>query len=453
MNPAIFRQYDIRGVVDVDLTVDAAEKLGQAFGTYAQRHDALTVSVSRDNRRHGQKLKSAFIGGLLTTGCQVIDIGVLPTPVNYFAHFELPTDASVQITGSHNPAEFNGFKMNLNQAAVYGNAIQELRRIIETDVFLIRNDGILTDREVLSDYHHMMVSKIKLDRPLKVVLDGGNGTAGLIAPQIIKSLGCDVIELYCEPDGTYPNHHPDPTVAENLTDLIATVKEVGADAGIAYDGDSDRIGVVNEKGDILWGDQLLALFAREVLQDGPAPILFEVKCSVALIDDIKKHGGEPVMYKTGHSLIKKKMKEIGSPLAGEMSGHIFIKHDYYGFDDAIYASARLLRIMSRTDQPLSALLADLPRYPSTPEIRSDCPDEIKFSVVDELKVHFQAKYEVIDVDGMRIVFDDGSWALVRASNTQPVLVSRFEARSEQRLGEIRLEVENELQRVMKEFEK
>ncbi len=447
MNPAIFRQYDIRGVIDTDLTSVVAESLGRAFGTYVRRKKLKTVAVGGDNRLHTDMLKAPFMAGLQACGCKVIDIGTVPTPTLYYAHFSLDSDAAVQITGSHNPAEFNGFKMVLQRESFYGDQIQELARICRENNF-VSGSGSYRQESMLSAYHDMIVDKIKLARPLKVVLDAGNGTAGFIAPQIMRSLGCEVVELYCEPDGRFPNHHPDPTVPENLRDLIAKVRETGADAGIAYDGDSDRLGVVNEHGEILWGDQLLALYAREILQEGPAPIIFEVKCSTALIEDIRKHGGEPVMWRTGHSLIKKKMKELNSPLAGEMSGHIFFKHEYFGFDDAIYATARLLRILSKSNEPLSGLLSDLPSYPSTPEIRFDCPDDIKFKAVAKLKEVFTGDFELIDVDGMRVVYPDGAWGLVRASNTQPVLVMRFEARTIERMEAIKHEMETKLREVI-----
>lgn len=447
MNPNIFRQYDIRGHAQNDLTPAVVQNIGRAFGTLVRRTNQHKVAVGGDNRVHTETLKAHLIKGLRASGCHVIDVGIVPTPALYFADYELNPDAAIQVTGSHNPPEYNGFKMTLNHASVYGDQIQELRRMIEEND-LSTGEGGYETHDILPAYHDMIVSKVNLARPLKVVLDAGNATASLIAPKIMRSLGCDVIELFCEPDGRFPNHHPDPTIPENLTELIATVKAEKADVGVAYDGDSDRIGVVNEQGQILWGDQLLALYAREILTEGAAPIIFEVKCSVALIDDIRKHGGEPVMWRTGHSLIKKKMKELNSPLAGEMSGHIFFKHEYYGFDDAIYATARLLRIMSRTDQPLSQILADLPRYPSTPEIRMDCPDDIKFAAVEKLKAEYQKDHEVIDVDGMRITYPDGSWGLVRASNTQPVLVLRFEARSEDRMLSIKKEVEEKLKAVI-----
>ncbi|OQY29834.1 MAG: phosphomannomutase [Candidatus Cloacimonetes bacterium 4572_55] len=444
MNPSIFRQYDIRGVVEQDLTSPVTIKIGRAFGSYIRRRGGKSVIVGGDNRLHTRSLCKRLIGGIRSTGCDVIELGTVPTPALYFADIELDADGSVQVTGSHNPAEFNGFKLSHCHASVFGENIQELKRMIEENDFVNEAQGKYEEKEIMSDYQDMIVGKVKLERPLKVALDAGNATASLIAPRVMRALGCEVVELYCEPDGTFPNHHPDPTVPENLVDLIALVKETKADAGIAYDGDSDRIGVVNEKGEILWGDQLLALYAREILAEGPAPIIFEVKCSTALIEDIRRHGGKPVMWRTGHSLIKKKMKEMNSPLAGEMSGHIFFKHQYYGFDDAIYATARLLRIMAADKRPLSDLLSDLPRYPSTPEIRIDCPDHIKFEAVNRILDQFKQTHQVIDVDGMRVLFEDGSWGLVRASNTQPVLVLRFEAKSEERLQAIKKEIEGKL---------
>ncbi len=443
MNPAIFREYDIRGIVDKDLTPDVVRTIGRAYGTTVRQRGLQDVIVGRDGRLSSECLQKALIGGILDTGCNVTDIGLCPTPVLYFAIFHLQKDGGIQVTGSHNPPEFNGFKICIGTETIYGKAIQELRHIIEANSFVSGN-GTLTSFSIVPPYQNYLKQNISLQRPLKVVIDAGNGTGGLVAPDIFRYFGCEVNEVYCNVDGSFPNHFPDPTIPENLRDLINIVISRKADFGVGYDGDADRLGVVDEKGNILFGDQLLMLFARQILKTNPgATIIGEVKCSQSLYSDIAKNAGRPIMWKAGHSLIRSKLREEKALLAGEMSGHIFFADRYFGFDDAIYGSLRLAEIVSRSGHPLSELLSDVPTTFSTPEIRVPCPDESKFDVVERAKNYFQAHYRTIDIDGVRILFEDG-WGLIRASNTQPVLVLRFEALSPERLSQIQGLVEGKL---------
>ncbi len=435
ISPLIFRQYDIRGTVGEDLTAEVAELVGRAVGTMLGRQGGRVAAVGRDCRLSSPELHEALVRGLLSTGVDVLDTGLHPTPVLYFALFHLPVQGGVMVTGSHNPPEMNGFKVGLGRTTIYGEQIQELYGLIRSDD-LDRGRGRRTTQEIIPAYLAAIRSRIELARPLRVVVDAGNGTAGPLAPGLLEQLGCQVTPLYCELDGRFPNHHPDPTLVAAMQDLIAAVKETGADAGIAYDGDADRIGVVDDQGQIVWGDRLLALLSREVLAQRPgAPIIFEVKCSQSLVEEIQARGGRPIMWQTGHSLIKEKMHQENAPLAGEMSGHMFFADEYYGYDDAIYASCRVLRFLAAQEEPLSALLAAIPSYPSTPEIRVHCPDDVKFRLVQEVGEDFRRQYPTVDVDGVRVLFGDG-WGLLRASNTQPVLVLRFEARTAERLQEI-----------------
>ncbi len=451
VNPLMFREYDIRGRVDDDLTVEVAEAIGRAYGTMVRRQGGQKVVCGRDGRLSGPKLQQALIKGILATGVDVVNIGVTPTPVMYFSLFHLSDlDGGIQVTGSHNPPEFNGFKICVGKETIYGPKIQELRTLIEKEDFE-SGSGQETSYDILPDYKKFLSENIKISRPLKVVLDCGNGVTALTAPEAFARQGAEVTSLYCEVDGTFPNHFPDPVVEENLRDLRQKVREVGADFGVGYDGDGDRIGVVDDQGNILWGDQLLIIFARDILKKHPgAVIIGEVKCSQVMYDEIARLGGKPIMWKTGHSLIKKKMKEEKALLAGEMSGHIFFADRYFGFDDAVYASLRLAEIVARENVPLSEMLKDLPRMVSTPEIRVPCPDEKKFEIVAKLTEKLKKEgFKVIDIDGARVIFEDG-WGLVRASNTQPVLVLRFEARDEKRLAEIRQLIEEKLKEVEKE---
>ncbi len=450
VNPLIFREYDVRGTVGTDLTPATVEAIGRGFGTYASRRGVRTVTVGRDCRLSSPAFRDALVAGLAATGLDVIDVGICPTPLLYFSIVTLPADGGVMITGSHNPPEFNGFKLCVGPSTLYGATIREIRGIIERGAFA-SGRGTVETREIAGRYMDYVRSIISIRRPLKVVVDAGNGTASRIAPELFRALGMDVVELFCEMDGRFPNHFPDPTVPENLRFLVQAVRDTGADLGVGYDGDADRIGAVDEAGTVLYGDYLLALFAREILSRKPgATIISEVKASQNLYDDIARHGGRAVMWKAGHSLIKQKMKEEGAEAAGEMSGHIFFADRYLGFDDAIYASARLFEIVAGSDRPLSAMLSDMPRVVATPEIRVDCPDDRKFAVVDRVAalVSSRARH-VIDVDGVRAVFD-GGWGLVRASNTQPVLVLRFEGRDEATVGRIRSVMEEAVRKARAE---
>jgi phosphomannomutase / phosphoglucomutase len=439
----IFRQYDIRGVVDRDLTVDAARAIGRSFAaTLAERGLSGAVAVGRDNRPSGAMLRDALVGGLTESGVDVVDIGVVPTPLLYWALHHASVVAGIQITGSHNPPEYNGFKLSVGTETLHGEAIEHLYAL-QANARSPSGRGSVRHEAVVDRYVDDIVRRVGLlSRSLNVVVDCGNGAGSLVAEQLFRRLGVDATYLFCESDGTFPNHHPDPTVVENLRDLITEVRRTGADVGIAFDGDADRLGVIDHHGDIVWGDHVLILYARDVLaRTGIGqPIIFDVKCSQALPHAIAGAGGRPVMWKTGHSLIKGKMKEMAAPIAGEMSGHMFFSEGFYGHDDALYGAARLLRIVADAGRGVDELLADVPKFVSTPELRVDCPDEVKFGIVDDAARHFRASHEVIDVDGVRVLFGDG-WGLLRASNTQPVLVLRFEARTPERLAAIRGEME------------
>ena len=436
MNDKIFRKYDIRGVAARDLTDEVVEHIGQAYGTKLARKLAGpggVVGVGFDARGSSRRLFEALGRGLRRAGAHVVDLGMVPTPLVYFAKFSLEElDGAIQITGSHNPAEYNGFKMMLGADTLHGEGIRELYELIESGE-LLEADEPGTSRAVTdlkARYLRWLEGNLEPGpRSLKVVLDAGNGVAGLVAPEAVSRVfDVEVHELFSEPDATFPNHHPDPTVAENLTHLIEAVREHEADLGVAYDGDGDRIGVVDERGEIIWGDRLLILLSRAVLEQHPgATIIGEVKCSQTLFDDIAAHGGEPIMAAVGHSLIKAKIKETGAHLAGEMSGHIFFNDRYFGFDDAVYATCRILEILSRTDASFSDLMADVPTTYATPELRVDCDEDLKFEIPGRVADHFDEQgLEVNTVDGARVRFEHG-WGLVRASNTQPVLVLRAEA--------------------------
>ena len=435
INPQIFREYDIRGIVGKDLTPESVTKVGKAIGTYIRRGNGKNMVLGRDVRSSSVEFCNILSKALNSTGCNVTDIGMVPTPVLYFALHHFNADGGVMITGSHNPPEFNGFKISQGFHSLYGEKVQELKGLIEANDFEV-GIGNTQQQPVLSEYMEKIFSVLEIPRKIKVVVDGGNGCFGIVGPDLLKKLGQTPIELFTEPDGTFPNHHPDPTVSENLTDLIEKVRLENAELGIGFDGDADRIGVVDEKGNILWGDQLLTIFARDILSRNPgATIVGEVKCSQNLYKDIKKHGGVPVMAAAGHSLIKNKMRETGALLAGEMSGHICFADNYYGFDDAIFAACRVLQIVAQSNTKVSEMLADLPETAYTPEIRIACPDDQKFKIVRELTEIFREKYEVIDIDGVRVNFENG-WALIRASNTQPVIVLRLEAATKERLKEL-----------------
>jgi phosphomannomutase/phosphoglucomutase len=438
----IFREYDIRGIVGTDLTVEVTRAVARAYATRLRETSGVArpaVAVGHDNRPSSPELAAALCEGLNASGADVRFVGLVPTPVLYFAARELGTDGGIQITGSHNPPEYNGIKMIAGDGSLYGDAIQDLRRRIVAEEWA-EGRGETTREEILGRYVEAVAGAIELPSPVKLVLDCGNGTGSVIATRALEAAGIEVVPLFCESDGTFPNHHPDPTVDENLVDLIARVRESGAAMGIGLDGDADRIGAVDENGRIVRGDHLLLLYALDILPDRPgAEVVFDVKCSQALPEMIERAGGVPVMWKTGHSLIKERMKAGGAPVAGEMSGHICLADRWYGFDDAIYDAARLAELVARAGRPLSELAAEIPSYPSTPEIRVDCPEERKFEIVERTVEHYRRSHEVIDIDGARIRFPEG-WALVRASNTQPVIVCRFEAESEEALRAIRDEV-------------
>jgi phosphomannomutase/phosphoglucomutase len=436
MNATIFREYDIRGLHATDLTDEVAENIGRAYATTLRRGGARRVAVGRDVRPSSPRLEAALVKGVTGAGLDAVRVGTVPTPALYFAIAELGLDGGVQVTGSHNPPEFNGFKMCRGLMALFGDEIRALRTAIELRD-LDTGAGGASEHDVLPAYRDMLARKGRSTRGLRVVMDCGNGCAGTVVPEVFERMGHRVTPLFAELDGRFPNHLPDPTVPKLLEDLIARVRSEGAELGIGFDGDADRIGAVDGQGRIVFGDQLLALFARDVLESVPgAEVIFDVKCSQGLAEDIAAHGGRPSMWKTGHSLIKARLKETGAPLAGEMSGHMFFAHDFYGFDDALYAAARLLRYVARTGRTLAELVDTIPRYHSTPETRLDCADERKFQVVEAVKRHFQEqRLHVVDIDGARVEFGDG-WGLVRASNTQPVLVVRFEARTAERLEQI-----------------
>ncbi len=451
LSPTIFREYDIRGLVDEDLTEDAVHLVGKALGTRIREAGGRKAAVGRDARLSGPKFATAMISALRSTGVDVLDLGVVPTPLTYFAAHTAGVDGICMITGSHNPPEYNGLKLGLGAATFHGEEIQALRRLAESGKFA-SGSGSVSDHDVVTPYRAYVKENLRFGpRRLKVVVDAGNGTGGFVAVPIFESLGLDVVPLFVEMDGRFPNHHPDPTVEKNLEHLKAKVRETRADLGVAYDGDADRMGAVDEKGNVLWGDQIMILFARALLQEEPgAAIVGEVKCSFTLYDDIAKKGGRPIMWKAGHSLIKAKMKEEHALLAGEMSGHIFFGHRWFGFDDGIYSSGRLLELLTRSEAPLSSLLADVPKTFSTPELRVDCPEDRKFEVVRRAQDFFRSRYEAVTVDGVRVVFPDG-WGLVRASNTQPLLVLRFEAKTKERLEEIERLVRGKVDEIMREL--
>jgi phosphomannomutase/phosphoglucomutase len=441
----IFREYDIRGIDGKDLTEETVELLGLGIGTMMRRQGRSRIALGRDCRPSSDRFRDALIAGMTATGASVIDIGVAPTPLLYYSIYELETEGGVMITGSHNPPEYNGFKVCIGHDSVYGDQIQEIYRIIESGDFA-RGMGHASTADVMAPYRRFILDQIKLPRGIRVAMDCGNGTACLIAPDLVAALGCEVTRLFCEMDGTFPNHHPDPTVVENMKDLQTAVKSAKLELGIAFDGDADRIGVVSDAGKIIWGDMLLILYAREILKHQPAAtFISEVKCSMNLFRDIEKHGGRAIMWKTGHSLIKAKMKEEKAVLAGEMSGHMFFADRYFGYDDAIYAACRLLELLAHSPKPLSQMLSDIPPAFVTPEIRVQCDDDKKFEVVERVKTVFRNSHEVIDVDGARILFPSG-WGLVRASNTQDVLVMRFEADSQENLDAICSQVEEAVRR-------
>jgi phosphomannomutase/phosphoglucomutase len=448
LKPTVFREYDIRGIADTELASSGVIGLGRALGTLLRSRSGPRLTLGRDVRPSSVRLRDALAEGLAASGCEVTDIGPVPTPVLYFSQLHLRTDGAIMITGSHNPSEFNGFKTVCGPTTLHGESIQEVRRILERGDFAAGH-GSLRQADVTGAYLDTVAPQFRFERRIKVVLDAGNGTAGPVMGRLLDRLNCDAVRLFFEPDGAFPNHHPDPTVPSNLKHLKEAVRAHRAEIGIAFDGDADRIGAVDENGGVVYGDMLMLIFGREILTRKPgATFIGEVKCSQVLYDELKRLGGHPIMYKTGHSLIKARMKEVGAELAGEMSGHMFFADRYLGYDDALYAACRLIEIVSASGRPLSAQLAGLPPMVSTPEIRLDCPDEIKFQVVARVAERFRKTHPVIDVDGVRVLFEHG-WGLLRASNTQPVLVMRFEASSLAHLDQYRAEVEKVLEQAQK----
>jgi phosphomannomutase/phosphoglucomutase len=453
INARIFREYDIRGIVDKDLTPEFVEFLGRGIGTYFRRHGKREAAVGRDSRLSSPAFADAIARGLNATGCRVVDYGMVPTPLIYFSVFYKKRQAAVMVTGSHNPPEYNGFKMMVGEETLYGDAIQDIYRLMRNKDISLDTKGETASDDIIAEYADYLATNIRLERKLKVVLDAGNGVGGFVAAPLFRRMGAEVIELFCDPDGRFPNHHPDPTLPEAMSPLIKKVKETGADFGVGFDGDADRIGVVDDRGNLLWGDQVMIVYCRDILPSHPgASIISEVKASKLLYDEIRKLGGQAIMWKTGHSLIKQKIKEVRALLAGEMSGHIFFADRYFGFDDAIYAAARLAEILSRTDRKLSDMLADLPRMYSTPEIRIYASDEVKFEIVERVRRRLADRYPINDIDGIRVTYPRG-WALVRASNTQAALVLRYEAETPEDLEDIRREVRGELERAIKGLEK
>ncbi|MGC8718824.1 MAG: phosphomannomutase/phosphoglucomutase [Thermodesulforhabdaceae bacterium] len=448
----VFREYDIRGIVGSEILEEDVPVLGKAYGTYMARQGKKRIVIGRDCRLSSERFRDLLLEGLLSAGMDVVDVGVCPTPVFYFAVRHLDREGGMMITASHNPPEYNGFKICNGYDTIAGDEIQKIRKIMEEGNF-VSGRGTCQEYDILTPYKDFVVNNIKMGpKKLRIAIDAGNATGGPVALPILQRLGCEVYPLYCEMDGTFPNHEPDPTVMENLKDIIELVKREKLDVGIAYDGDCDRLGVVDHNGNVIFGDRLMLIFAREILsRKKGAVFVAEVKCSKVLFDEIEKLGGKAIMWKTGHSLIKAKMKEVGADLAGEMSGHMFFKDRYFGFDDGIYASCRLVEILSNTGKTIPELLEGLPEVFSTPEIRVPCPDEIKFAVVEKAREILRDKgYKVIDVDGARVVFQDG-WGLVRASNTQPVLVVRYEAETPGRLEEIRNIVEEAIEKAKSEL--
>ena len=442
VNPSIFKAYDIRGVVPSTLTEEVAYHLGHAFGTHAAAHGETVVAVGRDGRLSGPALSQALIRGLVDVGVQVIDIGAVTTPMLYFAASTLCA-SGIQVTGSHNPKDYNGFKMVLGGRAIYGDEIQSLRTIMQNETWVLKSGGSVKQVDVTADYQARIVSDIRLQRPMKIVVDCGNGIAGATAPSIFRAIGCEVIELFSEVDGNFPNHHPDPSKLDNLKDLLHALKNSDAEIGLAFDGDGDRLGIVTKDGNIIFPDRQMALFAQDVLSRVPGgTIVFDVKCSQRLAPALRQAGGEPLMFKTGHSLIKAKMKEINSPLGGEMSGHIFFKERWFGFDDGTYAGCRLLEIVSKSADA-SAVLNALPTSFSTPELNVACaegePHRVSAALLDVAasgNLPSPAfKPEVCAIDGLRIDWIDG-FGLIRASNTTPVLVLRFEGHTPEALSRI-----------------
>ena len=451
INEAMFREYDIRGLAESELGDPVVERVAMAAAAVYVREGKKEIAMGMDGRPSSPRIKELFSRTLARYGLRVTDFGLVPTPVVYFAAFKDKMDGAVIITASHNPSEYNGFKILLGTAALYGEGIKEIYRLASHGPFPAKKKGSVKRKDILPEYLAYIENNIKLNKKIRVVVDGGNGTGGITAPELYRRLGADVIPIFCDVAGRFPNHHPDPTVVKNLQDLIAKVRETGADLGIGLDGDADRLGVVDSLGRILWGDQLLVLYARDILKDHPgATIISEVKASEVLYSEIRKHGGRAIMWKAGHSLIKKKIFEENALAAGEVSGHVFFNDKWFGFDDAVYAGARLLEILANSPQTLAEMYDSIPQVFNTPEIRVDAGDDVKFKVVDAIRDHYKKILPVIDIDGARVKFPHG-WALVRASNTQPSLVVRYEADSAEELRKIQSQVDEVIRGMQARF--
>ncbi|MEO0239992.1 MAG: phosphomannomutase/phosphoglucomutase [candidate division WOR-3 bacterium] len=446
VNPYIFREYDIRGVADIDLNEEVVKNIGRAFGTILKRKGGKKITIGYDVRLSSERIKENVKEGVLETGIDVIEIGIVPTPLLYFSVFKLETDGGIQITGSHNPKEYNGMKLMVFKETLYGEGIQKLKEIIENEDFEKGKGKEKLYEKIIDDYIEDVNKKVKINKRFKFAVDPGNGTCGPVIEKLWKSYRIEFKGINMEPDGNFPSHLPDPTVKEYLNDLFKIMEEDKFDGGIGFDGDGDRIGIIDDKKRVIFGDKILAILSKKILKDYPgSKIIFDVKTSKGVVEYIKKLGGKPIIWKTGHSLVKAKLKEENAPIAGEMSGHIFFNDRYYGYDDAIYASIRIFELMEEENKKLSELHDEIPFYYSTPEIRVPCPDEKKFEVVEKIKERLKEKYEVIDIDGARIEFEDG-FGLVRASNTQPVLVLRFEGKTEEKLGNIKEIILKELRK-------
>lgn len=449
LNPSIFREYDIRGIAEEELRDPDVEALGLGLATYLIRHSGRIIALGRDCRLSGERLHAALLRGMLAAGAHVLDLGVVPTPVLYYAAVHFTADGAVMITGSHNPPEYNGFKTVCGPGTLHGSEIQNVHKLIVGSNFE-SGEGTVKQVDAVAPYVDEIASQFRFERKVKVVIDAGNGTAGPVAHRLLAKLNVDAIEMFFDMDGHFPNHHPDPTVLSNLHHLKKAVHSHKAELGIAFDGDSDRLGAVDENGEVVYGDMLLLIFGREILTRKPgSTFIGEVKCSQAMYDKLTELGGKPIMYKTGHSLIKAKMRQEHAELAGEMSGHMFFADRYYGYDDAIYAACRLIEIVAKSGKPLSHQLDGIPKLVSTPELRVDCPDDMKFKVVQKVADHIRQHYAVVDVDGVRVPFEHG-WGLVRASNTQPVLVMRFEAANEHWLNQYKVEMEQAVEKAKEE---
>ncbi len=446
MNPEIFREYDIRGIADQDMNDQDIYNIGRALGSYIKRNKGKKICLARDCRTTSDRYNALVEKALIDTGCKIFNIGVTPTPLLYFAVHKLEADGGIIITASHNPPEYNGFKVNIGTDSLHGKDLLKIKDIISEKNYE-SGDGESENVDIVPDYFDYIEKDIKLKKNIKVGVDAGNGTAGPFITEILKRLGCDVYPLYCDMDGTFPNHEADPTVKENLEDLISLVKNKNLDIGMGFDGDGDRLGIIDKNGEIIYGDQMMIIFSREILKTSPGAVFIsEVKCSSTMYEDIEKNGGKAIMWQTGHSRIKKKMKETNALLAGEMSGHIFFADRYFGHDDAIYSACRMLEIMDKTNKSPLELIADIPKTFTTPEIRIECAESKKLDIVEKMTLNFKKTNKVIDIDGARILYDDG-WGLIRSSNTQPVLVLRFEASSPESLDRIRAEIEGELKKL------